>query len=335
MNIVHAVDRNVLRRIVDFLIGASLCCALFVSNADAAMNPYFQPEALDTCPDVTEVRVRSGWWIDAVQLVCRDRYFPQRGGYGGGLRIFRLHPGERITAISGTRIGPAGEYVYALQFHTNFRSSPVFGQAGPQRGQIPFYQSVPQAHRFVGFSTRSGQFVHSISLQSAWLPPARPAKHVFQDDCRNVSEVHIRAGWWIDAVQLVCRDQVKPQRGGMGGGLHVFRLQPGERIVGISGMRKGPAGDYVYALQIHTNFRSSPVYGQGGPDSGWEPFCFFAQPGEGVTGLTGTAGTYVHQLGLSMRDRFRHRPTRHFDRDYDRNYDRDNVPYTSYQRVYN
>lgn len=304
--------------------------------ADAGVYDTRRLEVSDTCRDIASVRVRSGWWIDAVQLVCRDKAQPRRGGTGGGMSVFQLKPGERITGISGRRNGPAGNYVYALQIHTNLRSSRMFGEGGPQRGASPFRFNVPAGHIATGFGTKSGRYLESISLATERMPYYSSNRGYFHDNCRDVAEVRVRSGWWVDAVQVVCRDQYSPQRGGSGGGLQVFNLQRGEYITGISGMKGGPAGDYVYALQFHTNFRSSPVYGQGGPQRGWQPFRVFARPGEKVSGLSGNSDRYLNFITPITTPQFTSRPTYH--RYYDgRQVNRNRSTrsgYTSYRKVY-
>jgi len=121
----------------------------------------------------------------------------------------------------------------------------------------------------------------------------------FSDQCRDIAEIRVRSGWWIDAVQLVCHDGMRNLRGGYGGGEHRFRLWPGEYVVGISGRRGGPAGDYIYALQFHTNLRSSPIFGAAGPDRGWEPFRVFARPGERIIGFSGLSGRYLRHIAVA------------------------------------
>lgn len=109
----------------------------------------------------------------------------------------------------------------------------------------------------------------------------------FEDLC-DVAELRINAGWWIDGIQVVCRDgQEMPQRGKTGGGRHVFSLEPGETIRQITGSAGGAYGSQVYSLQIHTSSRQSPVYGDGGPEKGQEAFVLSAA-GRQLSGVLGT-----------------------------------------------
>jgi hypothetical protein len=117
----------------------------------------------DMCDAPDEIRVRAGWWMNSIQLVCRtappQRFVvrPRRGGDGGADSVFRLAAGERITAVSGSYDGEYGQFLFSLQFHTNQRSSPVYGNGGPAKGRTPFRFEIPAGGRFAGFSGRSGE----------------------------------------------------------------------------------------------------------------------------------------------------------------------------------
>lgn len=154
------------------------------------------------------------------------------------------------------------------------------------------------------------------------VPPAGDLGHLgpaggaggapFYDVC-DPAGVVVRSGWWIDAVQLVCRDGgYGPHRGGYGGGEHVFYLEPGERILGIQGTHHGEAGGYLYSLQLITDRRLSPVYGNGGPIGrrGYYAFRFDVPPGADFVGFHGRAGSFVDALGIVFRERYgpRYRP---------------------------
>ena len=115
----------------------------------------------DVCDIPMRVRVRAGWWINSVQLSCqgnspRPIVMPRRGGDGGAEQIFELQSGERIVAVSGSYDGEYGEFVFSLQFHTDRRSSPVYGNGGPSKGLKPFRFDVPEGRRFSGLVGQSG-----------------------------------------------------------------------------------------------------------------------------------------------------------------------------------
>lgn len=123
----------------------------------------------DRCDDVAEVRLRAGWWMDGLQLVCRDAggaslEQPARGGVGGTLVSFALEAGERIVAVTGSWMGPAGPFVYSVQIHTDRRASPEFGNGGPDRGQRPFRLEVPPGSRFAGWHGTSADFLTGLGI---------------------------------------------------------------------------------------------------------------------------------------------------------------------------
>jgi len=119
---------------------------------------------LDACDrGVREVRVRAGWWINAIQLQCASSAgapavdLALRGGDGGAPFRFLLANGEEIDAVSGSYDGEYGSFIFSIQLHTTRgRSSPVFGDQGPQKGRIPFSYAIPSGAHFVGFVGNSG-----------------------------------------------------------------------------------------------------------------------------------------------------------------------------------
>jgi hypothetical protein len=124
-------------------------------------------EFSDLCDNVVAVHVREGYFIDAIQLICLDPNGtpisnPRRGGPGGGESIFELQVGEHITAVSGSAMGPGAPFVFSVQFQTDRRSSPVYGNHGPTPGQVPFTFSVPPGGRFRGLFGRSGQYLVAL-----------------------------------------------------------------------------------------------------------------------------------------------------------------------------
>lgn len=110
------------------------------------------------------VRVRSGGGVDAIQVVYRlgtTRIVDGKhhGGTGGFPKEFQLLAGERITAISGQVRGTIG----AIQFHTNRRTSPVYGT--PTKDGKPFTLELPPGAKFAGFSSRFGRYLDAVGLR--------------------------------------------------------------------------------------------------------------------------------------------------------------------------
>lgn len=270
---------------------------------------------------LTELRVFAGAVVDAVQLVYRldgDEGATvsgrRHGGEGGEAAVFRLDEDEFVTGISGR----FGQFVDSLQIHTNKRDSPRFGGVG---GDADFAMRVPPGFRFAGLQGRAGAYIDAIALVYAAarpgsppgfgtvLPPGPgagvpeffggPGGQYFQDPAvgagTRVSELRVRSGAWIDAVQLVYagpdgQEYPLVRHGGNGGTPHSFRLEPGEYITALSGRY----GHYVDSLQIHTNRRDSEVYGGSG---GGFDFRIEAPTGMQIAGLAGRSGIYLDAIG--------------------------------------
>jgi hypothetical protein len=265
---------------------------------------------------VVEVQVRSGEYVDSVQLVYmmsdgRTVMGPLHGGEGGALSVFHLDADEYLVGISGH----AGSYIDSIQFQTNKRTSPFFGGHG---GGRDFHVDVPATAQVTGFTGRAGEYLDAIGLTFAPLrrrffgalegeqpdqtPLAGgPGGGVFVDsdiaDEARVVEVQVHAGEYVDSVQMIYslpngRPLEAAKHGGGGGGATSFRLEPGEYIVGISGR----CGTYVDSLRIHTNRRTSQVFGGGGGD---RDFHIDVPEGNQATGFRGRSGEYLDAIGLT------------------------------------
>jgi hypothetical protein len=114
----------------------------------------------------------------------------------------------------------------------------------------------------------------------------------------NIIEVQIRAGAYIDAIQVLYRSggQIMffQRHGGPGGGFYRFILNPGEFITGI----RGRCSAFVDSIIICTNRRESPRYGGMG---GHIPYQVYAPPGHAVVGFFGRSGIYVDAIGIITR----------------------------------
>ncbi len=112
----------------------------------------------------------------------------------------------------------------------------------------------------------------------------------------RVAEVHVRSGDQVDSVQMRLAlpggtTVMTPLHGGRGGRLDVFRLDSGEYITGISGR----CGTYIDSLRIHTNRRTSQLFGGRG---GSRDFVVEVPSGTQAIGFTGRAGDYLDAVGL-------------------------------------
>jgi len=256
---------------------------------------------------VVEVQIRAGDHIDAVQMLFqfsdgRTAMSPRHGGSGGRTEVFRLDPDEYITGISGR----SGDYIDSLRIHTNKRASQLFGGRG---GNRDYRIDVPPGNMGVGFIGRAGDYVDAVGLVYTTVRGVGPAQGTmagggggspFTDAepqaGARISEIRVRAGDMIDSVQIVYalpdgRTYEGPVRGGRGGRLSVFILDPDEYVTGISGR----SGDRVDSLRIHTNKRTSPLYGGG---RGNREYRFDAPPGSQVVGFTGRSARMIDAIGL-------------------------------------
>jgi Jacalin-like lectin domain len=266
---------------------------------------------------VVEVQVHSGDYVDSVQLVYMLRdgsrvAGPQHGGTGGRLGVFQLDADEYLTGISGR----TGSYIDSIQFQTNKRSSPTFGGRG---GDREFRIDAPSNAQVTGFVGRAGQYVDALGL--AFMPIRRRLFSGFggapqpgQTDLAGGSggaefidadmpkgarivEVRVHAGDYVDSVQMIYslpngRPVEAERHGGNGGRAASFRLDPGEYITGLSGR----CGQYVDSLRIHTNRRTSELFGGRGGDKDYR----IDVPADSqATGFMGRSGEYLDAIGLT------------------------------------
>lgn len=126
----------------------------------------------------------------------------------------------------------------------------------------------------------------------------------FDDQCGSdaVGGIVVRAGWWLDGIQVLCGSGAAARRlavrGGRGGTENAFLLNAGERIVALTGSYEGVDGPYIYSLAIITNQRTSPLYGNNGQNRGRYPFRIDVPPGQRVLGFIGSTAEYLQSIGL-------------------------------------
>lgn len=112
----------------------------------------------------------------------------------------------------------------------------------------------------------------------------------------RITAVQIRAGDWIDSIQFTYSlpngtTATSQRHGGSGGRASAFQLAEDEYIVGLSGRY----GDYIDSLRIHTNKRTSQLFGGRGGD---HDFQISVPAGNQAVGFTGRADEYMDALGL-------------------------------------
>jgi hypothetical protein len=257
---------------------------------------------------ILQVSVFFGRLIDAVQMqymlpngqIMMGR---RHGGPGGQERIFRIDSDEFITGISGRY----DQQIDSIQFHTNKRSSEIYGGTG---GRQDFALNVADGYQAIGFVGRSGTYLDAVGLayipqrilqmQKTSLAGGTGGKQ-FEDSAipinSRISEVRIRSGKMIDSIQAVYTLNngtlfEASAHGGNGGKLDIFRLDADEYIIGISGR----SGNMLDSLTILTNKRSSPIYG--GP-GGRRDFKIEIPSGNQAVGFIGRSGNQLDAIGLS------------------------------------
>ena len=119
--------------------------------------------------EVAEIRIWGGFFIDAVQLIYRNRQNPgntiegpKHGGGGGTLNEplgldRQLQPGEYIIAISGR----CGNFVDSLQIQTNFH---LYNRCGGQGGANDYEFQGDQGDELVGFHGKCGNYVDALGV---------------------------------------------------------------------------------------------------------------------------------------------------------------------------
>jgi hypothetical protein len=314
------------------IIAAALFCAVTPAfNQQLGVTDIYGGQGGDAFSDfqppagarIIEVRIRTGDRVDSIQMVYaladgRTVQGPRHGGSGGGLNSVRLDTDEYIIGISGR----CGNSIDSVRIITNKRTSPLFGGRG---GNREYRVEVPGGFQAVGFTGRAGNLVDAIGLTYAPTPvvrrrgflstptPSAPARieqtpivggrggSGFADSevpaGARIAEVHVRSGDLIDSVQIVYllpdgRFQEGTRHGGSGGRDNIFRLDPDEFITGISGRY----GSNIDSLRIHTNRRTSPLYGGSG---GNRDYRLDVPRGGQAAGFAGRAGEFLDAIGLT------------------------------------
>ena len=267
---------------------------------------------------VLEVRVRSGGYVDSVQMVYalrdgRTVEGPRRGGTGGSLNVFQLNADEYIVGISGR----TGKYIDSISFRTNKRTSPIFGGKG---GDREYHIDIPAGNQAVGLTGRAGQYLDAIGLNYVsrrWglLSSSTGSSSSAADETAiaggkggsafadrdipagaRITQVRVRAGERVDAVQAVYllsdgRTVEGTLHGGTGGNVSSFQLDRDEYIIGLSGR----CGDRIDSVRIQTNKRSSQDFGGRG---GSQEYRIDVPAGNEAIGFTGRSGKYLDAIGL-------------------------------------
>jgi predicted flap endonuclease-1-like 5' DNA nuclease len=109
-----------------------------------------------------EIRLLTDRFVNAIQLIFTDKdgnvgELRPIGGLNGHLEIFTLGTDEYLTAISGKH----GWYIDSIQFHTNKRSSDIFGGKG---GDTEFILEAPKNHEISGLFGKADWFIDQLGI---------------------------------------------------------------------------------------------------------------------------------------------------------------------------
>jgi hypothetical protein len=109
---------------------------------------------------ISAIRIHAGRFIDSIQVIYNTPYGIQNSNKNGGPEgsefVFYLNPNEYITGISIRH----GDFIDALRFFTNLRSSALYGGSGGVETNI---QAPPRYH-IVGFYGKYGAYLDSIGV---------------------------------------------------------------------------------------------------------------------------------------------------------------------------
>jgi hypothetical protein len=271
---------------------------------------------------ILEIQIRAGDTIDAIQAIYlmpdgRTAPGPQHGGRGGNPGVFRLDSDETILGISGRY----GNTVDSLRFHTNKRTSPLFGGRG---GDRDYRIDVPNGSQFAGFTGRSGNTIDAIGLalisgydmnnrRGAGLSNQPGSQQVMETEIAGgrggspfsdrdfppgtrLVEIRIASGDTVDSIQGIYqipngRIVEGARHGGGGGRVTSLRLDSDEFVIGLSGRY----GDTIDSMRIQTNKRASQQFGGRGGDRDYR----IDVPGRNqAIGFVGRSGSLLDAVGL-------------------------------------
>lgn len=173
------IASGILDRFVNFLAptqwARGLCVVLLAITTQAYAAERFD----DRCDQPVALNVRSGSWIDGIELVCANGWQFPRGGSGGVKNEFVLQPGEIITGISGTKNAPGYPFVMSLQIHSNLRHSPIYGADPNLVANDQFSFSIYDGVKFTGLVGVAGDYLDdliaiNIDPVTQNMPPPEP-----------------------------------------------------------------------------------------------------------------------------------------------------------------
>ena len=112
--------------------------------------------------EIAQVRVHSGKYIDAIEMVYRSRsrstiFGRKYGGPGGSLGTFNLRAGEYLTVLGGKH----GKFIDSIYIQTNLGRKAKWGGSG---GHKSFRYATVAGTRIRGVWGRAGKYLDAIGV---------------------------------------------------------------------------------------------------------------------------------------------------------------------------
>jgi predicted flap endonuclease-1-like 5' DNA nuclease len=149
---------------------------------------YVMPEGAH----LREIHVFANWCVDGLQLIYVNRDgapggLPKVGAAGGLHHVFYLGEDEYLTGVSGR----TGWYVDNIQFHTNRRSSHIYGGVG---GEQDFAMQIPEGWEIAGLFGREGWYIDALGLIVRERPVSEASEESYNVKSPAVDAAEIRSG---------------------------------------------------------------------------------------------------------------------------------------------
>ncbi len=133
-----------------------LCSGVYGGNGGTGFEDYVPPDSR-----ICEIRVRSGDWINQVQVVYKTQNgpiieAPPHGGNGGTLQVFSLQDGEYIEQITGKY----GLYIDSMEIVTNMQTRRFGGSGGDN-----YYSLGCEGCEIVGLLGRSANYLDALGAR--------------------------------------------------------------------------------------------------------------------------------------------------------------------------
>jgi hypothetical protein len=117
--------------------------------------------------EIAKIYIHFGDYIDGLRIEWRDGTDAYHGSCNGPtIAVFEIDgpSGENLQSFDGSigaHPGDGGPYVTSIRFHTNNRSSEVFGKPFPNAFSYHL-KSDRDDYRIIGFFGRAGKYLDSI-----------------------------------------------------------------------------------------------------------------------------------------------------------------------------